>query len=69
MDCGCKDGMCLRCHGVQKVVLGALVLVWALLLPTLDWRLVLGGLLVLVGALKLLMPACGHCCMPDKKKK
>ncbi|OGZ65710.1 MAG: hypothetical protein A2822_04965 [Candidatus Staskawiczbacteria bacterium RIFCSPHIGHO2_01_FULL_41_41] len=69
MDCGCGDGVCMKCHGVKKLVLGALVLAWALLLPSLDWRLVLGGLLVLAGVLKLVKPMCGHCAMPDKKKK
>lgn len=69
MECGCSDGVCMKCHGIKKLVLGALVLAWALLLPMLDWRLVLGGLLVLAGVLKLVKPSCGHCDMPDKKKK
>lgn len=67
MDCEC--GMCGKCHGVKKLVLGLLVLAWALLLPMLDWRLVLGGLLVLAGVLKLVKPMCGHCDMAEKKKK
>ena len=66
---GCCDGMCTKCHGVKKLVLGLLVLVWALLLPALDWRLVLGGLLVLAGVLKMVKPMCGHCEMSEKKKK
>ena len=38
MNCGCcSDGVC-RCHGVKKLVLGVLVLVWALWQPALDWR-------------------------------
>lgn len=70
MECGCcYDGMCAKCHGVKKLVLGVLVLAWAVLLPLLDWRLVLGGLLVLAGALKLAKPSCGHCGMSEKKKK
>ena len=69
MGCECKDNVCMKCHDVKKVVLGLLVLAWALLLPTLDWRLVLGGLLVLVGVLKLVKPSCGHCDMFEKKKK
>ena len=66
---GCCDGMCTKCYGVKKLVLGLLVLVWALLLPALDWRLVLGGLLVLAGVLKMVKPMCGHCEMSEKKKK
>ena len=70
MDYGCcSDGMCMRCHGVKKLVLGVLVLIWALWWPALDWRLVLGGLLVAAGVMKLVKPLCGHCGMPDKKKK
>ena len=69
MNCGCcSDGVC-RCHGVKKLVLGVLVLVWALWQPALDWRLVLGGVLVVAGVLKLVKPLCSHCCMPEKKKK
>lgn len=70
MGCGCcSDGMCVRCHGVKKLVLGVLVLVWALWWSSLDWRLVLGGLLVVAGVMKLVKPLCGHCAMPEKKKK
>ena len=69
MGCECKDNVCMKCHGVKNLVLGLLVLAWALLLPMLDWRLVLGGLLVLVSVLKLVKPSCGHCDMPEKKKK
>ncbi|GEM_PF-5811462 len=68
MECGCGDGVCARCHGGKKLVLGVLVLAWALLKPDLDWRLVLGALLVLMGILKMVKPMCGHS-MPDKKKK
>lgn len=69
MDCGCGSGMCSKCHGAKKIVLGALALAWALWMPSLDWRLVLGGLLVVAGVLKLVKPSCGHCDMPEKKKK
>ena len=58
---GCCDGVCGMCHGVKKLVLGVLILVWALWLPELDWKLVLGVLLVLVGLLKMIKPECGHC--------
>jgi len=69
MECGCGSGICGKCHGVKKLVLGVLVLGWAWLLPSLDWRFVLGGLLVLVGVLKLVKPMCGHCAMPEKSGK
>ena len=70
----CCDGVCMKCHGVKKLVLGILVLLWALVWPSLDWRLVLGVLLALAGVLKLVKPMCGHCepMMPSKmgsKKK
>lgn len=69
MDCGCWGGVCMKCHGVMKLVLGILVLAWAWLLPALDWRFVLGGLLIIVGVLKMVKPMCGHCEMLEKKKK
>lgn len=68
MECGCWDGVCMKCHGAKKLVLGVLVLAWALWWPMLDWRLVLGALLVLMGLLKMVKPMCGHC-GPEKKRK
>ena len=65
----CSDGVCGKCHGVKKVVLGALLVAWAWWWPAVDWRVFVGGLLVLVGLLKLVKPSCGHCEMPAAKKK
>ena len=67
MECGCSDVVCARCHGGKKLVLGVLVLLWVWKWSMLDWRWVVGGLLVLMGVLKMVMPMCGHC--GDKKKK
>ena len=69
MECGCWNGVCMKCHGAMKLIVGLVVLVWAVKWPMVDWRLVLGGLLVLGGIMKLVKPMCGHCSMSEKKKK
>jgi len=54
------QGMCMKCHSGMLLVLGALVLVnsvWNVL----SWGIFIGGLLILVGLLKLVKPMCPHC--------
>ena len=56
----CHHGMCMKCHSGMLLVLGALVLVnnvWNVL----SWGIFIGGLLILVGLLKLVKPMCPHC--------
>jgi hypothetical protein len=53
--------MCKKCHGVCKLVLGLLLIGWFKWSPATDWRLFFGGLLVLVGLLKLFGPCCKDC--------
>ncbi len=74
----CCDGVCMKCHGIKKVVFGLLLLlnmfVWPKWLGVDGWVAWLAVLLVLAGVLKLVKPTCGHCdsMMPSKmsgKKK
>ena len=73
MECGCWDGMCMRCHGAKKLVFGLLLLlnafVWPKWLGVDGWVSWLAVLAVLAGLVKLAKPMCSHCAMPDKKKK
>jgi len=63
----------MRCHGVKKLTFGLLLLlngfVWPKWLGVDGWVAWLAVLLVLAGVLKLVKPMCGHCAMPEKKKK
>jgi len=76
------DCMCSRCSGTKKVIVGALLLLNALLWPKwlgIDgWVQWFAVLLVLGGVLKLVMPMCPHCAKgmcgswpaePETKKK
>jgi len=75
------DCMCKRCHGVYKIVFGALLLlnafVWPLWMGIDGWIKWLAVLMVLGGALKLLVPnkcpgcaaACGVGMKPAGKGK
>ena len=79
MCCGgnCSGGVCLKCHGMKKVVLGALVLlniyVWPKWTGNFDnWLAFFAVLVIIAGALKLVMPYCPHCkpeAAPAKKGK
>lgn len=57
--------MCMRCHAVKKLVIGALVLINAFLWPMwtgIDgWLAFFGVLMVLGGFLMLVMPPCKSC--------
>jgi len=70
-----SSGVCGKCHGVMKIVFGALLLVNAFLWPKwlgIDgWIAFVAALMVIFGLIKLLKPACGHCEVekPAKKKK
>ena len=69
--CECHDGVCGRCMGGKLIVVGAIVIANQLWLNW-SWWLVIGGLLVIKGLLKVAMPGgCGHCAaeMPKKGKK
>ncbi|MBI2668699.1 hypothetical protein HYX14_02545 [Candidatus Woesearchaeota archaeon] len=71
----CYHGMCGKCHGVMKLVVGALLLlnafVWPLWLGIDGWVAYVAVLMVLGGFIKLVMPTCGHCGteMMEMKKK
>ena len=58
--------MCKKCHGVKKLVAGALILINAFLWPQwtgIDgWAAFIGVLFVLGGFLMLVVPT-GKCCM------
>ena len=65
----CCCGACSKCHACKYVVIGAVVLLTAIYWPDKIWH-VLGGLLILKGLLKWVMPNCSHCKpMPAKKGK
>lgn len=56
----CHHGMCGKCHAGKLLILGVLVLVnslWSIF----DWGVLIGGLLILGGVLKLVKPMCPHC--------
>ncbi len=62
----CSDGVCGRCHAVEKVVIGALVLlniyVWPMWKGGFDqWVQFFAALLIIKGVLKFIMPGCPHC--------
>ena len=71
--CGCTS----QCRSGKKLVLGALVIAnayWG----KFDWPMFIGIVLVVLGAIKMMMPKCpcggsSGCCgmeaMPSKKKK
>ncbi|MFA6462116.1 MAG: hypothetical protein WCV90_07680 [Candidatus Woesearchaeota archaeon] len=67
--------MC-KCHGVVKIVFGLLLLLNAFLWPKWlgvdGWVSWVAVLIVLMGLVKLLVPAChceSGCCEAPKKKK
>ena len=72
----CSDGVCGKCHAVMKVVIGALVLlniyVWPKWKGGIDqWLAFFAVLFIIKGAIKCVMPTCGHCkgdMMPSGKK-
>ena len=69
--CECHGGVCGKCMGGKLIVVGAIVIANQLWLNW-SWWLVIGGLLVVKGLLKVAMPGgCGHCSaeMPKKGKK
>jgi len=65
---GCTNGTCHRCWGAKLVVIGALILV-NVYLTNIPWAAFIGGLLILGGLAKLVMPHCGHCGPDDKSAK
>jgi len=73
----CNDGVCAKCHGVKKLVWGALLLlnafVWPQWLGIDGWISFVAVLWVIAGFLKIVWPSCGHCsvpaAMPAKKGK
>ncbi len=63
---GCYNGVCHTCWGAKHVVLGVIVLAnWYWKTPV-DWWLLAGVLLVLLGLLKIIKPTCPHCAAPEK---
>ena len=71
----CYHGICGKCHGAKKVVVGLLLLlnafVWPKWMGVDGWVAWLAVLLVVGGVLMLVKPTCGHCStdMPKKGKK
>ena len=69
------EKLCKTCSGVSKLVLGALLFGWVWWWPALVWQEFFGGVLVVMGLAKLLLPACPGCMacnsceMPSGKKK
>ena len=55
------EGMCKKCHGIFKLVLGVLLLLWAWKWPALDWRIFFGALLVAGALLKWFAQKCPGC--------
>lgn len=73
--CGsCSDGICGKCHGIMKIVVGGLVLlniyVWPKWIGGIDnWLAFFAVLFIIKGAAKLVKPSCGHCeCGPEPSK-
>lgn len=70
-------GMCHRCHGIMKLVFGALLLlnafVWPRWLGIDGWVQFVAVLMVLGGFIKLVVPnkcpACNACAAPAPAKK
>lgn len=56
----CMGGMCAKCHGGMKIVLGLLVLANVNYLRW-DWWTFVGAVLILAGIAKFIKPACPHC--------
>ena len=71
----CHHGMCGKCHGVKKLVVGALLLlnafVWPQWLGVDGWVSFVAVLMVVGGFLMLVKPTCGHCDtdMPKKGRR
>jgi len=66
---GCFGGVCGRCWGGKKIILGALLILWAYYWTNIDWRIFFGWVLVVVGALHIIKPYCPHCEVPMMKRK
>lgn len=56
----CHHGMCGKCHAGTLIFVGGLILMNSLWIRV-DWGLLIGGLLVACGLLKLVKPMCPHC--------
>ena len=69
----CHHGVCGKCHGLKKAVIGALLLLNALVWPQWlgvdGWVKWVAVLMVLGGVLMLVKPTCGHCDTDMKKGK
>lgn len=69
MEGYCNGGMCNKCKGGFKLVLGLLVLANVYYLNW-SWWTFLGTILVLGGIAKMVKPCCPHCdCNMSMKKK
>jgi len=64
----CCGSVCAKCHSGQLVVFGVILIVNQLYLGW-DMWILLGGLIVLKGLLKMAKPTCPHCetAAPAKK--
>jgi len=60
MDKTCTMGMCGKCWGMIKLLVGLLILGNIYYLK-LDWFAFIGYLLVLMGLVKMIKPTCPHC--------
>ena len=56
----CAHGSCLKCMSIKLLLIGILVILNTVF-GWLNWGYFVGGLFILVGLLKLLMPHCPHC--------
>jgi len=53
-------GVCHKCLGMKKLILGVLILLNAYL-AWVNWAVFVGGIIALAGLLKMLWPNCPHC--------
>lgn len=61
----CMHGTCMKCHGIKKLVVGALLLlnafVWPKWLGVDGWVSFVALLMLIGGVLMLVKPTCPHC--------
>ena len=60
-EAACHGGVCAKCHGAKLLVFGLILIGWATWWAGVDWRIFLGWVAVIAGALKIIKPTCGHC--------
>jgi len=55
-----KGNVCGKCGGIEVLIFGLVLIAWASWWASVDWRIFLGWVAVIAGAIKVIRPNCGH---------